>query len=66
MEGEGVCRNSTSASSSSSSGREVMPAWTLEVCPAEVEVGLAGSGEDREDRDKFGDDSLGDSLWSSY
>lgn len=61
-----MCRNSTSVSSSSSSGREVMPAWTLEVCPADKGVDLARSGEDREDRDKFDDDSLGESVWSSY
>lgn len=66
MEGDGVCKNSTSASSSSSSGREVAPAWALEVCPADMGVDLARSGEDREDRDKFDDDSLGDSVWSSY
>lgn len=65
MDGEGVCKNSTSASSSSSSSREMMPAWGLEVCPAEVGVDLAGSGEDREDMDKFDDDSLGDSVCSS-
>jgi hypothetical protein len=61
MEGEGVCKNSTSASSSSSC-RVVLSAWELEICPAEADDVLAGSGEDREDIDKFDDDSLGDNI----
>lgn len=56
-----MCKNSTSASSSSSC-RVVLSAWAVGVCPAEEDVVLAGSGEDREDIDRYDDDSLGDKI----